>query len=181
MNLDEEKVRLRKCYRSLRKELHSTFREEASARLLENCIRTLSFDVGTVVSGYIPIDGEINILSLMQYIKLMGCTVVAPVVVPDSRVLLFKEWHNDSTLGVEARTPELLLVPLIAFDDQLHRLGFGGGYYDSTICFLKKSNPLLLCVGIAYDIQRCDKVPVSSHDQGLDLVITEKHVYNPVR
>ena len=180
MNLDEEKIRLRKCYRNLRRGLRSPFRKEASARLLENCIRTLSFNVGTTVSGYIPMDGEMDILPLMQHIKLIGCTVVVPVVAPDSKVLLFKEWHDDSTLGVVG-TPEVLLVPLIAFDDHLYRLGFGGGYYDSTICFLKKSNPLLLCVGVAYDVQRCDKVPVSSHDQVLDLVITEKHVYNPVR
>ena len=74
-------------------------------------------------------------------------------------------------------TPEVLLVPLIAFDLKGNRLGYGGGYYDRTIEQLRAKNIELVVIGIGYDNQKLASVPTDSYDQSLDIVVTEKKTY----
>ena len=70
-------------------------------------------------------------------------------------------------------TPTTLLLPLIAFDNKGHRLGYGAGYYDRTIAALRRER-MVLAIGIAYDAQEVEAVPVDVHDQCMDAVITER-------
>ena len=71
--------------------------------------------------------------------------------------------------------PDVLLIPLVAFDKNLNRLGYGGGYYDRLISkFLKKKK--IIKIGLALSIQKIDKVPINAYDQKLDYIVTNKYI-----
>jgi len=76
--------------------------------------------------------------------------------------------------------PQILVVPMLSFDKELYRLGYGGGYYDKSINFLKKhfkkERKFFITIGLAYSIQEEKKIPVEKHDMKLDYIITEKEV-----
>jgi 5-formyltetrahydrofolate cyclo-ligase len=72
--------------------------------------------------------------------------------------------------------PDILLVPLLAFDKNRNRLGYGGGFYDRTIAYLRQFQPLM-AVGIAYSFQEVENVPTGTHDIALDQVVTEVNVF----
>ncbi|ACM49313.1 5-formyltetrahydrofolate cyclo-ligase [Anaplasma marginale] len=169
----EEKSLLRGHYRGLRRSIFDV--RKAAEMLKENCMRNVKLRKGGTVAGYIPRDGEIDVLPLMQFVKEEGNTVLVPVVQQGSRLLAFKRW-NCYASGEETIIPEVLFVPLVAFDRSLNRLGFGGGYYDYTIAFFRRSFRCL-CIGVAYNAQLHHKIPVAEHDQKLDLIITESDVY----
>ena len=76
-------------------------------------------------------------------------------------------------------TPDLLLVPFLAFDGEGYRLGYGGGYYDRTLAALRADNADLMAVGVAYGAQKTDKLPREATDQPLDLVVTENEIIRP--
>ncbi|ABD44919.1 5-formyltetrahydrofolate cyclo-ligase [Ehrlichia chaffeensis str. Liberty] len=165
-----KKAELRKKYRKLRKEVKN--KKEASYSLLQNYVNNVIIEEMSIISGYIPIDGEIDVLPLMDYLMQQKHIVAIPVIEENSKILLFHQWNT-----INSVIPNILIVPLIAFDKCLNRLGFGGGYYDNTISKLK---PNCKVIGVAYDIQLCDIVPTESHDQILDMVITEKKVYKNI-
>jgi len=73
--------------------------------------------------------------------------------------------------------PDILLVPLVAYDDKLNRLGYGGGFYDRYIEKIEKKKKILK-VGLAFSFQKLNRVPTSSHDKKLDFIITEKGIIN---
>ncbi|MGN7618480.1 MAG: 5-formyltetrahydrofolate cyclo-ligase [Ehrlichia sp.] len=166
-DINQRKAELRKKYRKLRKEVRN--KEEASCALLRNYINSVVMKEMSVISGYKPIDGEIDVLPLMNYLVQQEHIVALPVIDKNSRILLFHQWSS-----VNSVIPTILIVPLVAFDKHLNRLGFGGGYYDSTISALR---PSCRVIGVAYDLQLCDEVPVEGHDQVLDMIVTEKTLY----
>ncbi|WP_396124690.1 5-formyltetrahydrofolate cyclo-ligase [Anaplasma capra] len=169
----QEKQLLRSHYRSLRRNISNVY--EAAEMLKNNCIRNVKIKRGGIVAGYIPMDGEIDILPLLKFAEEQGSIVLVPVIEKGSRILAFKRW-NDDTVDERASIPQILFVPLVAFDRNLNRLGFGGGYYDCTISFLRK-NFRCQCIGVAYNAQLCSKIPTVVHDQRLDLIVTEDTVY----
>ena len=166
-DISQRKVELRKKYRKLRKEVQN--KEEASCALLQNYINSVVIEEVSVISGYTPIDGEIDVLPLMNYLMQQKHIVALPVIDKNSKVLLFHQWNT-----INSVIPNILIVPLVAFDRHLNRLGFGGGYYDNTISALR---PHCRVIGVAYDLQLCDGIPIESHDQVLDMIVTEKNVY----
>lgn len=169
---------LRQKYRELRRSVVHDI--DAGKKLLSNCLRALSFKENDRVAGYIPMDGEIDVLPLMKYCLDCRLTVSVPVVVKGRRLLKFRKWFHEGGLGVicyEKDMPNVFFVPLIAFDQRLYRLGFGGGYYDCTIEFLRRKQECCKFVGVAYNSQLCDSVPVDHHDQKLDMIVTETDIY----
>ena len=71
--------------------------------------------------------------------------------------------------------PDILLIPLVAFDKNLNRLGYGGGYYDRIIKFLKKKKKIIT-IGLAFDFQKFNSLPASKFDQKLDYIVTNKNI-----
>ena len=140
---------------------------------------------GHSVAGYMPIRTEIDPLPAMTEMSFYG-KVGVPVVQGMNKPLLIAEW-TPSTEMIEGQfgalvpmsknffDPELLIVPLVAFDRQGGRLGYGGGFYDRTLEKLKMKQPVL-AVGFAYSCQEIEQVPLEMTDQSLDFVITEKAV-----
>ena len=74
--------------------------------------------------------------------------------------------------------PDLILVPLVAFDSHLNRIGYGKGYYDRNLRKINKIKKNVISLGIAYSFQKCQKIPVSKYDFKLDYIFTEKGIIN---
>ena len=136
-----------------------------------------------VIGGYWPIANEMDVRPLLQALHGRGHMCALPEV-HRGQALTFRRWRPDDTLqpgifGIsvpERRAavvvPDLLLVPLLAFDYRGGRIGYGAGYYDRTIPAIRNAKPLI-CVGIAYAAQEVPRVPQDSFDQRLDWVVTE--------
>ena len=75
----------------------------------------------------------------------------------------------------------MILVPLVAFDDKLNRLGYGKGYYDRRLKKIKKIKKKMISIGIAYSFQKCKKIPVNKHDFKLDYIFTERGIISQTR
>ena len=140
-----------------------------------------------IVAGYWPIGDELDVRPLLAALSQSGGVTALPVVIEPRRPLEFRAWAPGQPLEAGAHgtwhpcadaapvVPDCLLVPLLAFDDDGHRLGYGGGYYDRTIQALR-AHGRLVAVGVAYAAQRLAEVPHDDNDQMLDLVLTEMGV-----
>jgi 5-formyltetrahydrofolate cyclo-ligase len=147
----------------------------------------LEITPGTVVSGFMPLKTEINPLPLMRKLAAAGAKLALPVVAGRGKPLIMRAFAfgdalNSGQWGIKEPKPEagevapdILLVPMLAFDRQGHRIGYGAGYYDMTIAALRARKPAIAC-GIAYAAQEVDAVPVTPRDARLDLVLTERGV-----
>jgi 5-formyltetrahydrofolate cyclo-ligase len=131
-----------------------------------------------------PLKSEINPLPLLRKLADGGAALALPVVAGRGKPLIMRSWQWGEPLvaGVwgirepapEAPTvdPDILLVPLLAFDRNGHRIGYGAGYYDLTIARLRAKKPIV-AVGIAFAAQEVETVPITASDAPLDLVLTE--------
>jgi 5-formyltetrahydrofolate cyclo-ligase len=140
---------------------------------------------GLAISGYIPIQSEIDPTALMEKLKSRGAQLCLPVVGEDDAPLSFRAWSPGDELNIgkfdveeplptaKPMTPDIVLVPLLAFDKKGRRLGYGGGFYDRTLKALRAADPHVCAVGIGYAAQQLPKVPTDGGDQGLDWVLTE--------
>jgi 5-formyltetrahydrofolate cyclo-ligase len=140
---------------------------------------------GAVVSGYMPIRSEINPIPLLRCYAAAGARLALPAIVGRGKPLSLRGWSAGDKLvpgqwGIRepaAEAPELepdiMIVPLAAFDRRGGRIGYGAGYYDSTISRLR-SQKSVIAIGLAYAVQEVDQVPMLSHDAPLDLVLTER-------
>ena len=145
-----------------------------------------TFDIrpGTVVAGYMPMRSEIDPRPLMHALAARGARLALPVVVARDAPLLFRAWraHDALVAGpfgtnhpedhIDDVVPDILLVPLGAFDRVGHRIGYGGGYYDRTLQKLRGATTIV-AAGVAFAIQEVETVPASHHDAVLDLVLTD--------
>lgn len=137
---------------------------------------------GQAVGGFWPVGQEIDIRPLLHALADRGHPVLLPVTPPRRQSLTFARWRPGDTLvpgrfgtlrpAGEPGTPDVLLVPLLAWDGQGRRLGYGGGYYDRTLADL----PGRRTIGCAYAMQRVDRVPAGPHDMPMDAVATETGV-----
>ena len=142
---------------------------------------------GAIVSGFMPMKSEINPVPLMKKLADEGARLALPVVAGRSNPLVMRVWNFGEPLGsgvwgirepeseAEEVEPDVLLVPLLAFDRTGHRLGYGGGYYDLTIARLR-ARKAVIAVGVAYAAQEIADLPVTPRDAALDLVLTEREV-----
>jgi 5-formyltetrahydrofolate cyclo-ligase len=137
------------------------------------------------VSGYSPLKSEISPLPLMRCCAEAGATLALPVVVGRGKPLIMRAWSFGAPLasgvwGIRQPTseaaevlPDMLIVPMLAFDRNGHRIGYGAGYYDMTIARLRAIKPVL-AIGIAFAAQEMAAIPATPHDERLDLVLTER-------
>lgn len=135
------------------------------------------------IAGYYPIKGEIDVLPLLEVLHGQGITCALPVVPKQGHLLHFRRWHPGMKLALDKFgigeppesaqeiVPDVVLVPLLAYDKDNHRIGYGGGYYDATIRALRQQNPVLHTIGCAYAWQKKSDLPVTANDARLDKVI----------
>jgi 5-formyltetrahydrofolate cyclo-ligase len=137
-----------------------------------------------IVAGYMPIRSEIDPHPLMLRLRDQGAQLALPVIIGRDQPLVFRAWNEDAELtrgefgilqpAAEAQEvlPDIVLVPLAAFDRAGHRIGYGGGYYDRTLAALR-GQKTVLAIGVAFAMQEIDTIPASHHDVPLDIVMTE--------
>ena len=140
---------------------------------------------GIIVSGFSPLTSEISPLPLLRRLADAGASLALPVVAGRGKPLIMRAWSFGAPLvsgvwGIReppADAPELfpdiLIVPLLAFDRSGHRIGYGAGYYDMTISRLRTMKPVT-AIGIAFAAQEIAAVPATPRDARLDLVLTER-------
>jgi 5-formyltetrahydrofolate cyclo-ligase len=143
-----------------------------------------------VASGFQPYKSEISVVPLMAKLAADGWVTSLPVVVDKNLPLLFRAWApGDVTVpgvwgipvppdSAESVEPDLLLVPMLAFDRRGYRLGYGGGFYDRTLAQLRQRKPVT-AIGVAYAAQEMEDVPHGVHDQPLDWIMTEAGCFRP--
>ena len=160
---------------------------ERMATALAVAERGLPVDIppGTVVSGFSPLKSEISPLPLLRRLADAGASLALPVVIGRGQPLVMRAWSFGAPLvsgvwGIReppADAPELfpdiLIVPLLAFDRRGHRIGYGAGYYDMTVARLRAMKPVT-AIGIAFATQEIAAVPATPRDARLDLVLTER-------
>ncbi len=168
----------------LRKSLVTPLAGQQAAR---NFLDTIAVSPTMAISLFIPIGSEINTRPLIDALAAQSVTCLLPVVVGQSKPLIFRKWQQGEPLvtggfntlqpqeDAPLAVPDIVVVPLLAFDAQGFRMGYGGGYYDRTIEVLRESGSCVV-VGYAYEGQRVDKVVTDIHDQKLDWIVTEKRV-----
>jgi 5-formyltetrahydrofolate cyclo-ligase len=160
---------------------------QAAARTIATRAFPARVEPGVVVSGFMPIGTEINPLPLMQKLEVAGARLALPVVLGRGKPLEMRAWAFGEPLEEKvwnikvplatARIvdPDILIVPLAAFDRTGHRIGYGAGYYDRTIeGFRAKKH--IIAIGLAFAAQEIPAVPATEFDQRLDLMLTEREV-----
>jgi 5-formyltetrahydrofolate cyclo-ligase len=137
---------------------------------------------GSVVSGFSPIADEFRVWPLLRKLASEGHRLALPVMQGKARPLLFRAWAPGDAMDkavwgiAEPRPdkptlePDILIVPLLAFDRRGWRLGYGGGFYDRTLETLR-ARKAIVAVGLAFDEQQVDAVPHLDYDQRLDWVL----------
>ena len=138
-----------------------------------------------IVGGYYPVNFEVDDLELLRKFKKNRFNISLPVVKKKFQMDFYKWSFSDSLkinkYGIpEPKTkdivyPDILLIPLVAFDKSLNRLGYGSGYYDRLIEKLSKKKKIMK-IGLALSVQKIDKVPINIYDQKLDYIVTNKYI-----
>src|SRR5258707_3853503 len=149
-------------------------------------LRVLPIEImpGAVVAGYSPIRSEIDPAPLMQELAARGMRLALPVITARDSPLGFRLWAaNDKLLrgplgilepspDAAEIVPDIVLVPLAAFDRSGHRIGYGAGHYDRTLARLRDSKKII-AIGLAFAVQEIETIPALPHDVALDYVLTE--------
>ncbi|WP_173933438.1 5-formyltetrahydrofolate cyclo-ligase [Chelativorans sp. Marseille-P2723] len=139
---------------------------------------------GAIVSGFWPMRSEVDVRPLMAALQERGARLSLPAIL-DKTTILFREFlpgaplvdQGFGTMGPDEAAavvePYLMLVPLVAFDQRGHRIGYGAGYYDRAIAHLKANGHAHRLVGIAFDCQEVERVPDEPHDVVIPEILTE--------
>lgn len=179
---------------SLRTKVPDGDARSAAENAAEHALQLLGDVGGKTVSLYMPIKGELDPLPLGEKLRAAGAIAALPRVHSDNVPMSFREWRKDDPLnrgfgGIREPdadapevTPDILIVPLAAFDRRGFRIGYGKGHFDRTLGPLaREERPVM--VGYAYAFQEIEEVPRELHDVPLDAVVTETEIIrcNPAR
>ena len=138
-----------------------------------------------IVGGYYPVNYEIDDLDILGRLEKKKITISLPSIKKNYKMNFIKCSLNApfvlNQYGIPEPSsgtvvnPDILLVPLVAFDKNLNRLGYGAGYYDRLIESLKKKKKIIT-IGLAFDFQEFNSIPTSKYDQKLDYIVTNKNI-----
>ncbi len=191
----DDKDQMRRALAAQRSAHHKAHGEAEAQALAEfvssNADKQLGAISDKIIAAYLPMGGELDPRPLMQALRKNGNSICLPVCINEDAPLVFRRYRqNDALLpddmGIAAPrataqqvTPDIVLLPLLAFDGQGHRLGRGGGFYDRTLAELKKRGDCRF-IGLAFDMQMVDKCPIAPHDEALHAVLTpsKRHDFN---
>src|ERR1700733_2389419 len=161
----------------------------AAARAVAERGLPIEITRGMIVSGYSPIRSEIDPAPLMRALAVEGAQLALPAVMARGKSLAFRAWSPSDRLmlgplgilepspAATELIPDIMLVPLAAFDRAGPRIGYGAGHYDYTLAHLRKLKHII-AVGLAFAAQEIEAVPALSHDVALDYVLTETEAFD---
>ncbi|MCS3453066.1 MULTISPECIES: 5-formyltetrahydrofolate cyclo-ligase [Bradyrhizobium] len=188
MHASPSKAELRALALAKRDALSDEQRATAAEALAK---RGAPFEIaqGMIVSGYAPIRSELDPAPLMKKLADKGARLALPCINARGQSLIFRSWSPQDRLmlgplGIPEPSPaaaevhpDVMLVPLAAFDKLGHRIGYGAGYYDYTFAHLRKAKHVI-GVGLAFAAQETKAIPALSHDVPLDYVLTERKTFD---
>jgi len=172
----------------IRKKILKLRRQKKIKKFVFNFDLILSFlkkkkFMGKIIGGYYPYNYEIDILPILKKFEKKKFVITLPKIKKNSQMNFF-EWSINDPLAINkfgipepiskiVRYPDVLLVPLVAFDKNFNRIGYGGGFYDRYIKKIRKRKKVLT-IGFAYSFQKVKKIPTNNYDIKLDFIITNK-------
>lgn len=185
---------IRATIRESRQAVPPPYARQAAAKFVELLVELDWYKNANRIAAYLPFNGEADPLPLMDRALIDGKQIFVPVIVSKAEPLRFDAWTretkvtenkfhirepNASEASITPAELDLVITPLVAFDQQRNRLGVGGGYYDRTFAFLNDvatADRQPLMVGLGYELQRIKKIDSQSHDVKLDAVVTESGI-----
>ena len=182
-----DKATFRTRARALRRDIVRAAGDDAPARLADvfmDALDAFGLVSGATIAAFWPLADEVNLCPLMVALDQRGFRVALPVVMAPDTPLLFRRWQTGMTLeagplgtchppaDAETMVPDLVLVPLLAFDRRGYRIGYGGGFYDRTLDALRRTGNVI-AVGVAFAGQEVPVVPTDEYDQPLDWMLCE--------
>lgn len=178
------KAEIRAAMLARRDALAPDRRIEMSLAMAE-AAEAIDFDPGTVIAGYLPIRSEPDLRPLLARLGERGARLCLPVVL-DRQTIVFRELVRGAELvrtgfgtsgpgpDAEVLDPQILMMPLSAFDAAGNRLGYGAGHYDRAIARLHAKGLLPRLIGTAFSVQETDSLPCEAHDVALEMILTEQ-------
>ncbi|WGF86563.1 5-formyltetrahydrofolate cyclo-ligase [Marinivivus vitaminiproducens] len=179
------KAVLRRDIRTRRAGLSADERHRAAAAVAMRLLDRLSPSPGQVVGGYAAFGDELDPAEALLGLAARGCTLALPRMIKDEVRLCFHHWQAgdvthagdfgiaEPSPGAPELMPDLLLVPMVAFDRTGGRLGYGKGYYDRTLARLRASRTITT-IGLAFALQEVPDLPTEAFDMPLDAICTER-------
>jgi len=185
-DIQNRKAELRSVALTLRDALPPIVRQAAADAIAKRPL-PVAVTPGVIVAGFSPMKTEINPIPLMRKFAEAGCRLALPCIVGRGHALIMRAWDFGAPLesgqwGIREPVkdaaevaPDILIVPLAAFDRAGNRIGYGAGYYDMTLAALRAKKSVV-AIGIAFAAQEVGRVPATDRDERLDLVLTEREV-----
>ena len=138
---------------------------------------------GKILGGYYPYNYEVDGTQILEKFEKQNYIILLPKIKKNSQMDFFY-WSTKDPMAInrygipepisnKVKYPDILLVPLVAYDKNFNRIGYGGGFYDRYIKKIKK-NKKIITIGLAYSFQKVKKIPINEHDIKLDFIVTEK-------
>jgi len=157
---------------------------EISSHRILNFIKTQNYNFKNL-GGYYPANYEIDDLNILEFFEKKNYNILLPIIKKNNQMEFFK-WRKNDPLKInkygipepvtsKLYYPDILLVPLVGYDEDLNRLGYGGGFYDRYIEKIKKIKKIIT-IGLAFSYQKIKSVPTNKYDKKLDFIVTEKEI-----
>ena len=170
----------------LRKKKYSTVKK-FNHNLIFQLIKKHFNSKKIIIGGYYPANYEVNILKFLEEASKKKFKIALPVVKSEKKMMfeswIFKDPLYVSKFGIlepkqtsREIIPDFIMVPLVAFDNKLNRIGYGKGYYDRSLRKISKIKKKIITLGIAYSFQKCTNIPVNKYDFKLDYIFTEQGI-----
>ena len=175
------KSKLRKEIIDIRKKKY--FEVKVGNNIIDNLSKKINLSKNKIVGGYFPINFEFDCLQILKKFYSKGYGLSLPIIKRNYQMDFYNWSPNDpltvSSLGIPQPLklkkvyPDIIFVPLVAFDKYRNRIGYGGGFYDR---YLEKISQIKKCItiGLAFSHQKVNKINVENFDRKLDLILTEK-------
>ena len=181
-----QKNQLRIKYFNLRKKKYFDINKNFFLPLLK-LIRFRLKKKNIKLALYYPSNFELNVLKILEFKNILAQDILLPITDKDSHMNFFS-WKKNDVLFVnkfgmlepsktEIKIPDIMLVPILAFDKNKYRLGYGNGFYDRYLNKYLKQFKNILTVGVAFSFQRHHKLPINQNDFKLNFIITEKGIF----
>jgi len=175
----DRKNQIRQEKLALRKQMSLVECAELSSQI-ESRLALYLTELSGVIANYSPVNNEV-------IVKLSTYNTCLPVISKSKKYLKFRLWQKGASLekgelgimqppeAAPELSPDIIIVPIVAFDRHLNRIGYGGGYYDATIAALRKTKPIT-AIGVAFSCQEVLQIPIEPFDEKLDIIITEQEL-----
>ena len=182
----QKKAKLRKKYLKIRQEKYYNINKKFFSPLLK-LIKKKFKKKPIIIALYYPSNFELNVLKVLDLKYFSEQKILLPGL-EKNNLMKFYPWKKNDVLTVnefgmlepikfKAKIPDVIIVPLLAFDKDKFRLGYGKGYYDRYLDKFIKEYKNIMTVGVAFSFQKHHKLPINQNDVKLDYILTEKGIY----